>query len=385
MSPTDLPKDETTLERSDDHDCPGDDHTQDTLLERIDRAATKFRADIDAALDGFQEPSQRSVKVYMRIYERIRRGESLNSFATAKGTYYQARGAFIYGCCMELQDVARSFDVGLAANDYQQVLEVSRQGKSLLADLKTVPPDRFRQRCRENDYFGDFRQLAGDAPTSKPNGKRRGLTSLPKDWRSDVVAAAAKARSAYLLPIAVLMASACRPVEVEKGLNVRVDGDGAVVCRIKGAKCDPGKSGQEWREVVVKDDGSLEVKVLKQAIEQARLEGRLDANGALEIRVRSAKGLGAAVSRYGEGVSTPSHRVSAYSARHQGASDLKGAGASYEERATVLGHLVDRTCQMYGNAASGSGKRRLTARAARPVKTTRSDPVSLKRRKPKPK
>ncbi len=347
--------------------------------------AGKFMAQANAALAGFNEPSPKTIVAYNRLYARIRGGMSLSQFATNIGNYYKSRAAFIYGCCKELQAVVANYDAAMARADWKRALELAEQGERLLADLERYPPDRDRQRCRERDFCGEYRQLAGDQPRARPKTKRRGLASLPADWRSQVVGTADQAHSKYALPIAVQLITGCRPAEVERGVLARCAADGSVVFRISGAKVKPGVQGQEWREVVVTVDRTPEALFVKHAIEEAKSAGVSDADWPLAGRAPSAKGLGWAVGYYGQGASTRQHSISAYSARHPMASDLKADGASAEACAVALGHLVDRTSQMYGRAAAGRGKRRLTATAARPVKHTRSDPkslTSLKRRGP---
>ena len=201
-------------------------------------------------------------------------------------------------------------------SDWERALELAEQGERLSADLERYPPDRGRQRCREEGFFGEYRQLADDPPRTKPNGKRRGLASLPPDWGSRVVKAVQDANSKYALAIGVLTITGCRPAELERGVLAKCAADGAVIFRIHGAKVKPGAQGQEWRELVVPDDDTQNFRFVREAIKPAKAGGTSEAGWTLEVRADSAKGLGWAVGYYGQGASTRQHSISPYSARH---------------------------------------------------------------------
>lgn len=353
------------------------------LLARIAVAAERFRGDIRAALAGFSEPSPKSAAVYGTLYRRIWGGTRLNDFATNKHAYYQARAGYIFGCRKDLQKVLAGFENSMAADHWEYAKELADRGRTLLRDLKQVPPDNDRERWREADYVGEYRQLAGDNPPAHPNTKRPGLSSLPPEWRSSIVKTAQDAGSKYTLAIAVQMVTGCRPIELCAGISVTPAANGALAFRIRGAKVQAGSQGQERRELLVPDDGRLELQLLKQSLQATGSSAASGEPPTLIVQVPNAKGLGWAVTYFGRAVSSKSHTISPYSARHQVASDLKAEGATAEERAAALGHLVTRTGQRYGRAAAGRASCRLTATAALAAKDTRGDPKARKRRTPK--
>jgi integrase len=236
------------------------------------------------------------------------------------------------------------------------------QFDQLADDCRRFVPDPQRNTRNDPNLVGEFRQLREDRPRPYSASKRIGLDALPADWRDLLVAEAEESGSCYLLAIAVLSASGCRPAEVVKGVAVALNAAGQLEFTIQGAKVFEGRQGQPWRHIQVPIEGN-DTRVLAMAVQAA--------GGQRVVKIRSAKGLGWAVGYFGQRVySGPKHRISCYSLRHALAADLKGDGTPPQTIAAALGHLVDKTKGVYGRPDGARGKRRLTVKAALPVKAT---------------
>lgn len=161
------------------------------------------------------------------------------------------------------------------------------------------------------------------------NSKKASIQKLPDDWKEQLLASISKHR--YFNVISILACVGCRPVEIDKGVYVRHQEDG-IHFEINGAKVDEAR-GQEWREIVLPLDHPIASKIPK----------RLYWAGSKSISetiTRKALKLGF------EG-------VSAYSFRHQFASDLKASGFSKNSIAMAMGHYAENTQQTYGNSGAG--------------------------------
>jgi len=168
-------------------------------------------------------------------------------------------------------------------------------------------------------------------------GKRKSLRGLPPDWREQMVAAApSPATRDWMLLMAI---AGVRPEEIAKGIAVQPIADG-VILKIKGAKIDRGH-GQPERVVTVHGPLAL----------------LLAESGERTINAPSANSVSVAAGRLGRKVfgERRSHLVSAYSFRHQFASDLKASGLDGVTVSAVLGHSVDDTKNQYGTSKQARG------------------------------
>jgi integrase len=131
---------------------------------------------------------------------------------------------------------------------------------------------------------------------------------------------------------------------------------------IRGAKTDRGH-GQPERVVAV--DGPLALLLAE--------------GGARTISATSANSVSVAAGRLGRKVfgERRSNLVSAYSFRHQLASDLKASGLDDVSISAILGHSVDDTKKHYGSAkqARGTQTTRLIS-ATRSVKVLKKSTLS---------
>lgn len=201
---------------------------------------------------------------------------------------------------------------------------------------------------------------SGRCPLIDPKrrvSKRQSLRGLPLDWRQLLINSATDPQlKAWIL---VLAATGARPSELARGVQVSPVLGGARIV-IRGSKTDRGH-GQPVRifEVI----GEL-------AAQLAALELQW-------IQARTANQVSTAVGRLARkvlGCDRPS-LVSAYSFRHQFASDLKGAGTDGDDLSAILGHSVSDTKKHYG--AQRQCRAPLGARlvsASRPVKQVGGGP-----------
>lgn len=179
--------------------------------------------------------------------------------------------------------------------------------------------------------------------TMKPEGRSpkdasKRKTLPPASWQRIVFNAA----DAHQKPaLAVLWATGCRPAEIEMGVDLERTTDGIII-RIPGAKVSETK-GQPMRSVLI-DPGSEAGKAL------------LDVMGAETSMTvqRTAKQVANDFTKHlKKRAGMP--QVSAYSFRHQAASDLKAGEADPVKVAEALGHASVHTQKHYGSKKRGGG------------------------------
>jgi len=185
-------------------------------------------------------------------------------------------------------------------------------------------------------------------------GKRKSLRGLPLNWRTQmVVAAPSPACREWMLLLAV---AGVRPAEVAAGIGVQPI-EGGVELKINGVKTDRGH-GQPER--VIAAVGPLALMLAE--------------GGARITSTTSANSVSVAAGKLGRKVFgvRRSHLVSAYSFRHQFASDLKASGLDSLSISAILGHSVDDTKKQYGTSKQARGLQttRLVS-AARTVKISK--------------
>ncbi len=161
------------------------------------------------------------------------------------------------------------------------------------------------------------------------NSKKAGIQKLPNDWKDKICSIMSKHR--YLKCVQILACIGCRPSEIEKGVMVHRKSDG-IYFEIIGAKVDKVR-GQVWRQIVLPLNHLIASK-----IPDGKYSG--DKKSISETITRMALKLGF------EG-------ISAYSFRHQFASDLKATGVNKTNIAMALGHQTEVTQQTYGNSGAG--------------------------------
>ena len=191
--------------------------------------------------------------------------------------------------------------------------------------------------------------------------KRHSLRSLSEDWLDRIWAAGCAGENRHRDEIAVLLVTGCRPSEAAWGVNVLAAGEDVVVA-IAGAKLTE-DHGQPWRR--------LRVRVAPgPAAYLQDLAHR--AGGVAHLRPScSPAALSMAVADLGAACGLPG-RISAYTIRHQRASDARCAFHGDMDRlAAWLGHSAVSTARHYGRLPPSAGSRGALpagAEAPRPIR-----------------
>lgn len=200
-----------------------------------------------------------------------------------------------------------------------------------------------------------------DAPPNLPREVNNGAVkriskrqSLPHGpWREAMCAAAGQSRSPDAAPVLeTLSLTGCRPAELVTGVEWSLI-DGKLVATITGVKCKA-DAGQEWRRLVLDVRGQVAEAMA------ARVEA---AGGRLVIAAPSVRRVDKLVKKAAErafaAAPVSAEPLSAYSFRHQFASDLKACGITLDETGTgssaSMGHRTDATIRQYGTKRRGGG------------------------------
>lgn len=262
---------------------------------------------------------------------------------TSKRTYYVRRAALIYLAEEELKEAVRTKKAGQAA-----------KAMLVLAKFLSTPVAQNSQ----------ARSAACPlvAPTNRVS-KRRSLSGLPVDWREQLIDAAIDPKMGEVLLL--LAATGIRPSEVEKGVTIEPI-EGGVRVIVRGTKTDR-EHGQKLRVFDV----------------FSKLAERLGGLGAQLIKVDHANRISSQAGRLGRKIfgQTRVCTVSAYSFRHQFASELKASQASSADVSAILGHSASDTKQSYGCFKQGrAGEIRVKlVHASQQVKLISKHPRPAKR------
>ena len=206
-----------------------------------------------------------------------------------------------------------------AANDVSLV-------EGLWADVEQIESEaQINKKCYDNG------ERSGNG--YKRNSKKASLKKLPDDWQIQLCKQMEKHK--HYAAVRILACTGCRPCEVMTGVRVYRNEHG-INFHIKGAKFkEEDERGQGWRVLTIP---------LNHPIGSSIADG--------EYTTKSAESLSKAITRKSEKLGFEG--ISAYSQRHQMASDMKSSKYSKKEIANVLGHISTATQQTYGNSGSGS-------------------------------
>ncbi len=196
---------------------------------------------------------------------------------------------------------------------------------ALWADVKQIESEaqRNKKRYEDGEWTGK-KQLR--------NGKKASIKKLPDDWRLKLCNL--MTNHEHSASVRILACTGCRPIEMARGVRVYRNEDG-INFHIKGAKFKADdERGQEWRILTIPLDHPI---------------GSTIDNG--EYQASSAESLTKAIAR--KAVKLGYESVSAYSYRHQMASDMKFSKYSKKEIANALGHISTATQEGYGNSGAG--------------------------------
>lgn len=174
------------------------------------------------------------------------------------------------------------------------------------------------------------------------NGKRRGLSNLPFDWREQLYASAEPHERLLVVLLAV---TGCRPSELEKGIDIRRNGK-RVFLGVRGSKVTA-ENGQPYRVLQINIThpwGQRLADCLSSAMETRSFQENARVVQHCIRRIASHWQSAAGITGY---------QISPYSFRHQLASDLKRQGEPADWISAVLGHRSTRTASCYGKWHQG--------------------------------
>lgn len=254
-------------------------------------------------------------------------------------TIYGYKAAIQHGMAQRIRHALTERDRARDAGDKQAAAKARREIVAAGTGLEALHPDPHRQRHEDKTVQG----LKG-AKSDGKRRKRRSLVGKPATWRWDLIRELPKEDR---LPILVMACTGCRPVEVEHGVALEMQGP-QVVARIRGAKVRE-YQGQPERVLYLRGGelvDKLRAYLLKygpQTVRRARNEKSRSAFRRTEAKVRSEKGW-------------KGEPLSYYSFRQQFGSDLKAAGVDEEGIAAALGHRTDRVQRSYGDSRTGGGR-----------------------------
>lgn len=188
--------------------------------------------------------------------------------------------------------------------------------------------------------------------------KKGDMAKLPRTWRDRVFKASKpenKKISRLTSAVALLWATGCRPVEIEKGIKVQLV-DGQLKVNIQGAKhgtIDNGdgvfERGMEWRTLTLDPKFNAATEYLARIAQDGK-EHVLDYNkNSLRTRLNELGRVALSNLK-----NAPS--VSPYTFRHAMGSDVKSCDAMTDaQKSQIMGHLSADSLQSYGRRRHGGG------------------------------
>ncbi|WP_137890328.1 site-specific integrase [Ramlibacter sp. 2FC] len=257
-------------------------------------------------------------RLYRKTGERFWKAPEDILITTSKRTYYLRKAAMTFYATEQLKVAVERRDDAL----------ISHAAKVLLRFLRSEDPQD-----------GAPPGKCPIASSKKRQSKRQSLSGLPENWRERLVQASSGELKEWILVLAV---AGVRPKEIENGVDISPV-DGGARLTVLGAKTNNGY-GQPLRVIEVMSDLALQ----------------LAKAGARRISAPSANRVSVAIGRLGRRVfkRRAAGNVSAYSFRHQLASDLKASGLSSVDASAFLGHAVEDTKRQYGSHSQSRGSGR---------------------------
>lgn len=271
----------------------------------------------------------------------------------SRATYHQSRTALAFTLALTVRERAREYDRARRDGDKEAAALARAKAEGAANAIEAVQAASADGLKRGKKTRSPARGLA----QAQRHARKREVA----DWRMDLAHSMARRDDRGL--VAVMAATGARPVELIAGVALRHDNAGNLVARICGAKCSQDR-GQPVRELVL-DPNSETTWGLSRAVDAAggsavyQIQGEDTPNRLRQRIQRRAESLG--------------YPVSAYSLRHQWASDRKAAGMQDADLAAALGHATDKSPQSYGRAQSGTaGTGLLSVSADRAIRRTAS-------------
>lgn len=259
-------------------------------------------------------------------------------------SWHKMRAALLYGSSRQYKDHRQACDKAQRSGDMDAARDHAIMARRAVLAFETISE-------------------ASRPDVAKKRASKRGSIPRSDHWQAQVYAAATPVQR---LSVALMWATGCRPVEIEKGVSVKIltkeeDGREYILVTIAGAKITE-RSGQETRYLVIDPKCPAGIALVNEM------------RGEREIVItRPAERLNKDFKRIRE---KTGFKVSPYSLRHQFAANLKaewGADAA-DGIAVAMGHAVTRSQGRYGSVrqAQKSGSGVIDVKATREIKETRS-------------
>lgn len=301
-------------------------------------------------LSGYEREIQRLIANH-NAKSAPRLWETITNTTKSKRTYHRRLAALRH-------HIKTSLDRLVPLQDAQQKMGTTIEWIATVTSLKQI--------IELNALVETNRGTCPIHEPAKRHSKRQDLRGLPSDWREQMLYEFESSK--YRTDFMIAAVTGCRPAELQKGIEIRTTST-SITFRIEGAKVKE-QQGQPWREIhyQINDDSNLIIRSLHSEIFNEFGEEALLAVTESKVNFTSA------IRRIGKKLwPRRNSEITPYSLRHQAASDFKRYLCE-EDVSIALGHTVDETKRLYGQAqmASGSGALAPSAvSAARAVKNTK--------------
>ncbi|MFQ6759462.1 MAG: site-specific integrase [Deltaproteobacteria bacterium] len=287
----------------------------------------------------WKTPSLVTMQQYQPAVKRLRQSKKWpEDYAQTKDGFYYYRAALVANALSVLQKTLVIINQ-LQKKDDPAWISATTTLVGPLKILSRYPPDQ------EKTHLGlEIKSLwQGANKNPRSNAKRKGIGTLPPNWRADFWKNFPE-NSPHRLALAILSTTGCRPSELSKGVQVKLDEHGNLKVSIRGTKTHDCRYGQEYRELTI----------MVESKEALFLQNSVIANAEpLHVTIKNPKALSEAVRRNSKKLwPRRKYVVSPYSFRHQFAADLKN-DLYPEEIAMAMGHSVCKTQQHYGTRNQG--------------------------------
>ncbi len=274
----------------------------------------------------------------------------------SKKTYYKCKSAVQYGLAFSIKGHIEAYAETASEEYYNLAVRLFKILKRMNPVLSEAPKVETWQNNLSLYPEEEIRakKASQGRPGRKPGrqqriGKRKSIIGLPSNWKITICRNVPKR---YRTATLILALTGCRSSELGNGIQVSIDENGHLICKIQGAKVSDAK-GHEVRIIGFDPETNVFAGYLKGALERFNVTSHTfflpgaNAAGAVQrlgdrIRYTAQKRLGL-------------KKVSAYSLRHQFASDLRDAGFSKVDIAMAMGHRTTRMRKHYGLKSYGKG------------------------------
>lgn len=294
--------------------------------------------------------SGQSAKTYAKLAKA-----NQDLIGVSAASFFTTKAAILWQSAKDAESALREQDRAKRSGN--------REEAARLVAVAEAAVDRFKKALAASPPQRDNERKAKRATKRLSVPNRDGWQRAVYDAASDVQKPA----------IAILWATGCRPIELEKGVQIaRIDG--RLFVTIRGAKVnEEAGSGQPLRRLLIDEES-----------EAGRLISELLGDQRQLVVKRAAKRLNDDLAKIR---SRMGGKVSPYTFRHQFAADMKslfGDSAEGKEAVAVaMGHQSARSQSRYGSVrqAKASGGAVVDARASKPVrsKAPTAGPPSRKR------